>query len=32
MGSTAISNLCKKKHVMYDLKYLFKNNQTSMRL
>ena len=32
MGITAISNLCKKKHVMYDLKYLFKKNQTSMRL
>ena len=32
MGFKMISNLCKKKHVIYDLKYLFKKNQTSMRL
>ena len=32
MGIKAISNLCKKNHVIYDLKYLFTKNQTSLRL
>ena len=32
MGIKAISNLCKKNHVIYDLKYLFSKNQTSLRL
>ena len=32
MGIKAISNLCKKNHVIYDLKYLFNKNQTSLRL
>ena len=32
MGIKTISNLCKKNHVIYDLKYLFSKNQTSMRL
>ena len=32
MGIKAISNLCKKDYVIYDLKYLFSKNQTSLRL
>ena len=32
MGIKAISNLCKKNYVIYDLKYLFDKNQTSLRL
>lgn len=32
MGIKAISNLCKKNNVIYDLKYLFDKNQTSLRL
>ena len=32
MGIKAISNLCKKNHIIYDLKYLFSKNQTSLRL
>ena len=32
MGIKAISNLCTKNHVIYDLKYLFNTNQTSLRL
>ena len=32
MGIKAISNLCKKNHVIYDLKYLFSKNQTNLRL
>ena len=32
MGINAISNLCKKNHIIYDLKYLFKKSQTSIRL
>jgi UDP-N-acetyl-D-glucosamine/UDP-N-acetyl-D-galactosamine dehydrogenase len=32
MGIKAISNLCKKNHIIYDLKYLFKKSQTNMRL
>jgi UDP-N-acetyl-D-galactosamine dehydrogenase len=32
MGIKAISNLCKKNYVIYDLKYLFNKNQTSLRL
>ncbi len=32
MGIKAIKKLCKKNHVIYDLKYLFKKNQTNMRL
>ena len=32
MGKTEISNLCKKNHVIYDLKYLFSKDQFSLRL
>jgi UDP-N-acetyl-D-glucosamine/UDP-N-acetyl-D-galactosamine dehydrogenase len=32
MGVEAILKLCKKKHVIYDLKYLFSKNQTTLRL
>ena len=32
IGIKKISNLCKKTHVIYDLKYLFKKNQTDLRL
>ena len=32
MGIKAISNLCKKNHVIYDLKNLFSKNQTNLRL
>ena len=32
MGIKAIKKLCKKNHVIYDLKYLFKKSQTNMRL
>ena len=32
MGAEAILKLCKKKHVIYDLKYLFSKNQTTLRL
>ena len=32
MGFKAILKLCKKNHVIYDLKYLFSKNQTSLRL
>ena len=32
MGIKKISNLCKKKHVIYDLKYLFPKNATDLRL
>jgi UDP-N-acetyl-D-galactosamine dehydrogenase len=32
MGIKAISNLCKKNNVIYDLKYLFDKDQTSLRL
>ena len=32
MGINAISSLCKKKNVIYDLKYLFNKNQSSLRL
>ncbi|MDC0951261.1 Vi polysaccharide biosynthesis UDP-N-acetylglucosamine C-6 dehydrogenase TviB [Candidatus Pelagibacter sp.] len=32
MGIKAILNLCKKNHVIYDLKYLFSKNQTDLRL
>jgi UDP-N-acetyl-D-glucosamine/UDP-N-acetyl-D-galactosamine dehydrogenase len=32
MGETKILNLCKKNHVIYDLKYLFSKDQFSLRL
>ena len=32
MGFKAIVNLCKKKHVIYDLKYLFPNSKVDLRL
>jgi UDP-N-acetyl-D-galactosamine dehydrogenase len=32
MGIKAISNLCKKNHVIYDLKYLFSKDQVDLRL
>ncbi len=32
MGIENIKNLCKKNHVIYDLKYLFKKNETNIRL
>jgi UDP-N-acetyl-D-galactosamine dehydrogenase len=32
MGIKAISSLCKKNHVIYDLKFLFSKDQTSLRL
>ena len=32
MGKKIIFNLCKKKHVIYDLKYLFTKDQVSLRL
>ena len=32
MGKTGILNLCKKSHVVYDLKYLFSKDQFSLRL
>ena len=32
MGIKVISSLCKKNHVIYDLKFLFPKNQTSLRL
>ncbi len=32
MGLSFIKNLCKKNHVIYDLKYLFRKSQTNMRL
>lgn len=32
MGIKNILSLCKKNHVIYDLKFLFKKNQTSLRL
>ena len=32
MGIKAISNLCKKKNIIYDLKYIFEKNKTSLRL
>jgi UDP-N-acetyl-D-galactosamine dehydrogenase len=32
MGFKFISGLCKKKHVIYDLKYLFSNTQVDLRL
>ena len=32
MGKTKILNLCKKNHVIYDLKYLFSKDQFSLRL
>ena len=32
MGLKAITNLCKKNHIIYDLKYLFKKSQTNIRL
>ena len=32
MGVKFISNLCKKNHVIYDLKYLFSKSQVDLRL
>tara|TARA_B100000989_G_C19499698_1_gene453671 strand:- start:285 stop:1565 length:1281 start_codon:yes stop_codon:yes gene_type:complete len=32
MGIKSISNLCKKNHVIYDLKYLFQRNEVNLRL
>ena len=32
MGYNKILSLCKKKHVIYDLKYLFSKDQTTLRL
>ena len=32
IGFRTISKLCKENHVIYDLKFLFKKKQTSMRL
>ena len=32
MGIEVISNLCKKNHVIYDLKYLFSKDQVDLRL
>ena len=32
MGFKFISSLCKKKHVIYDLKYLFSNSQIDLKL
>ncbi len=32
MGIENISKLCKKKNVIYDLKYIFSSNQTNLRL
>lgn len=32
MGIKFILNLCKKNHVIYDLKYLFSKNQSNLRL
>ena len=32
MGYKKILNLCKKKHVIYDLKYLFSKDQVNLRL
>ena len=32
MGINKIKNLCKKNHVIYDLKYLFKKSETNIRL
>ena len=32
MGETEIINLCKKNHVIYDLKYLFSKDQVTLRL
>ncbi len=32
MGITEILNLCKKKHVIYDLKYIFSKDQVTLRL
>jgi UDP-N-acetyl-D-galactosamine dehydrogenase len=32
MGIKFISNLCKKNHVIYDLKYLFAKNEVDLRL
>lgn len=32
MGIKFISNLCKKDHVIYDLKYLFPKDQVDLRL
>ena len=32
MGASKISNLCKKNHVIYDLKYLFSKDQFNLRL
>ena len=32
MGINKIKKLCKKKHIIYDLKYLFKKSETDIRL
>ncbi len=32
MGINSIKDLCKKNHVIYDLKYLFKKNDINIRL
>ena len=32
MGKIEILNLCKKNHVIYDLKYLFTKDQIDLRL
>ena len=32
MGITAITNLCKKKSIIYDLKYLFPQEKVNLRL
>ena len=32
MGIEKISKLCKKKHVIYDLKYLFSSKHSDLRL
>ena len=32
MGIKIISKLCKKKHIIYDLKYLFKSDKNILRL
>ena len=32
LGKNKIKNLCKKNHIIYDLKYLFPKDQFNLRL
>ena len=32
LGANKITHLCKKKHIIYDLKYLYKKDQVDLRL